>query len=106
MNQFLYRIQPTRLEMVTQGPTTKEAAIVSQHFDYLTSLTRQSIVLVFGRTQNRDANTFGICIFRADSEADARSIVDNDPAVRNGVMRAELYPYEVAGLNPAGWLSD
>jgi uncharacterized protein YciI len=106
MNQYLYRIEPTRLEMVTQGPTDEEASIVSEHFDYLTSLTKQGVVLVFGRTQNKDSSVFGITIFRAESETAALSIMHNDPAVRKGVMRAELFPYEIAGLNASNWTAD
>lgn len=56
-------------------------------------------MLLFGRTQNSDAPTFGSAIFRAESEDEGRSIMSNDPAVKEGVMRAELYPYKVAGLN-------
>lgn len=106
MNQYLYRIKPTRLEMVTHDPTDEEAAILSEHFSYLTSLTKQGIVLVFGRTQNNDASTFGIAIFRADSDEAARSIMSNDPAVKKGVMQAKLFPYKVAGLNAGNWASD
>lgn len=106
MNQYLYRIQPTRLEMVTNGPTDEEASILSEHFNYLQSLTKQGVVLVFGRTQNNDLSTFGITIFRADSENAARSIMNNDPAVKKGLMRAELFPYKVAGLNASNWTAD
>jgi uncharacterized protein YciI len=82
MMQYLYRITPTRLGMVAEGPTDEEAAIMSRHFDYLKSLTGQGTVLLFGRTQNSDATTFGIAIFRAESEVEARSIINNDPASR------------------------
>jgi uncharacterized protein YciI len=52
--------------------------------------------LAAGRTLNTDESSFGIIIFRADSEEAARRIVADDPAVRGGVMRAELYPYRIA----------
>ena len=103
VGQYLYRIQPTRLEMVTNGPTDEERSILLEHFNYLTSLTKQGVVLVFGRTQNKDSSTFGIVIFRADSDEAARSIVNNDPAVKRGVVRAELFPYKVGGLNASDW---
>lgn len=92
--------------MVTNGPTDEEASILSEHFNYLQSLTKQGVVLVFGRTQNNDLSTFGITIFRADSENAARSIMNNDPAVKKGLMRAELFPYKVAGLNASNWTAD
>jgi hypothetical protein len=40
--QFLYRIRPTRFEMVSVGPTAEEAEIVSQHFNYLKDLMAQN----------------------------------------------------------------
>jgi len=106
MMQFLYKITPTRLGLVTEGPTDEENAVISQHFNYLKSLTDQGTMLLFGRTQNSDSTTFGIAIFRAKSEDDARSIMSNDPAVKQNVMRAELYPYKLAGLNAKNWSAD
>lgn len=95
-SQFLYKIQPTRLAMLTAGPTNEEARLVSEHFHYLQGLCEAGIVKLSGRTLNTDATTFGIVIFEAADENAARAIVDNDPAVKHGVMRAELYPYRIA----------
>jgi len=35
VTEYLYKIQLTRLEMLTQGPTPDEAALVAQHLAYL-----------------------------------------------------------------------
>jgi uncharacterized protein len=94
--QFLYKIQPTRPAMLAEGSTEQEAAIVGQHFNYLKDLTEKGVVLLAGRTLNTDESSFGIIIFEADSEEAAQTVVANDPAVRQGVMRAELFPYRVA----------
>ena len=88
MQQFLYKIQPVRPEMLTEGLTETESQITSVHFDYLKALMEKGVVLLAGRTQNTDYSSFGICIFKAESEEAAREIVRNDPAVRNRVMRA------------------
>src|SRR6266436_636535 len=96
VTEYLYKIQPTRLEMLTQGPTADEATLVAQHFAYLQGLAAQGIVVLAGRTLNADERAFGIVVFRAASEETARDVMNNDPAVKNGVMRAELYPYRIA----------
>ena len=93
---FLYRIQPTRPAMLREGPTPQEEAILSQHFDYLKALTVQGVVVLAGRTLNTDESSFGIVILTAASEDAARAIMHNDPAVKQGVMRAELFPYRIA----------
>ncbi len=96
MKQFLYRIQPTRPTMLRDGLTEREAAAVGAHFEYLKGLVAQGVVLMAGRTQTADEHAFGIVIFVAASEADATLVVQNDPAVKQGVMKAELFPYQVA----------
>jgi len=95
---FLYKIQPVRPEMLTAGPTSEEDQVVSQHFAYLKGLTEAGIVLLAGRTLNTDASSFGIVIFKASSEKEARQVMHNDPAVEQRVMRAELYPFRIALL--------
>jgi len=101
--EFLYRTLATRTGMVTEEPNDAEKAIIEQHFNYVKSLTDRGIVLLFGRTQNRDAGAFGIVIFRAGSDEEAQSIMNSDPAVKQGIMQAALYPYKVAGLNAHDW---
>ena len=96
--EFLYMVRPTRPGMVTEGPTPEEMAILGQHMSYLSDLTRQGQVLLFGRTQNNDENTFGLVVFTAPSEDDARRLMNEDPAVSAGLMEATLYPYQVAGM--------
>jgi len=95
---FLYKIQPVRPEMVSAGPTPEEEQIVAEHFGYLQELTAAGVVLLAGRTLNTDYACFGIVVFTAGSEEDARQIMRNDPAVRQRVMRAELYPYRISLL--------
>jgi uncharacterized protein YciI len=86
--QYLYLIQPTRMAMLTDGPTPHEDETVSRHFDYLKTLVERGIVILAGRTLNTDESSFGIVIFEAESEEEARAIMSNDPAVQAGVTLA------------------
>jgi uncharacterized protein YciI len=96
MPQFLYRIQPTRLGMLTEGMTHREASIVNKHFEYLQKLVAEGAVFMAGRTLNADERTFGIVVFAAATESAAVVLMQNDPAVKLGVMKAELFPYCIA----------
>src|SRR5688572_23658536 len=96
MEQWLYILKPTRLGMLTEGPTTEETAAVSRHFAHLQELTKQGVMILVGRTQNADENTIGLAIFEAEDESAARKIMESDPAIVGGVMRADLYPYQIA----------
>ena len=102
MPQFLYRIQPTRPGMLSHGPTEHEASIVGEHFRYLQKLLGESVVLMAGRTLDVDERAFGIVVFVAPSRVEAAELVQNDPAVRHGIMKAELFPYRIALWSPTG----
>jgi uncharacterized protein YciI len=94
--EFLYRVQPARADMLTKGSTPAEDKLIGEHFEYLKKLHSQGVVILAGRTLNTDESSFGIIIFRAPDETAARKIMENDPAVRGGVMKAQLFPYRVA----------
>jgi uncharacterized protein len=106
MPQFLYRIEPARLAMLTDGPNDREASIVAQHFQYLRRLAAEGVVLMAGRTLNADERTFGIVVLVAASEAAAAELIQNDPAVRQAIMSAELFPFRVALWSPTGPRAD
>ncbi|HRJ26903.1 MAG TPA: YciI family protein [Fimbriimonadaceae bacterium] len=104
--QFLCLLRPTRLEMVTEGPTEDEAAVIGAHFEYLQGLVAQRVMLVVGRTQNNDEKTLGLAIFEAENEPAAQEIVRSDPAVAQGMMSAEVFPYRIALWCDAGPAQD
>jgi uncharacterized protein YciI len=95
MPQYLYLLKLTRLEMLARS-TPYEDETVSKHFAYLKDLTDQGVMILVGRTTNDDETTFGIAIFEVENEAAAVEIMQNDPAVKGGVMTATLFPYRVA----------
>jgi uncharacterized protein len=94
--QWLYHIVPARMAMLKEGPTPEEAKALQGHVKYLTDLVANGTLILGGRTQTDDETTFGIVIFRAPDEDSARKIMNADPAVSGGVMKATLYPYQVA----------
>ena len=102
MPEFICRIQPTRMGMLTEGPTENESTVIDEHFEYLRKLVAQGVVFTAGRTQNAGERTFGIVIFAADSETKAAELMRADPAVSSGVMRAELFPYRTALWSSSG----
>jgi uncharacterized protein len=95
MQEFLYRLQLVRGDMLRTGPTAVEQAIVAEHFIYLQDLHAKGKIILVGRTLTTDENTMGLAVFRADSEDAAQQIVNADPVVAKGVMTATLYPFKV-----------
>ncbi len=97
-DEFAYRIRPVRPGMLTGGPTDAEAAAIERHFAYLEQAMAAGTLLMAGRTLTTDEGSFGIVVFRAGSPEAARRFAEADPAVQEGVMRAEVFPFRVALL--------
>lgn len=98
MNQFAYVLRPTRSRMLTEGPTEDEARLVGEHFAYLQGLLAAGSLKMAGRATDAGERTFGIVVFEAVDSAAAASLMAADPAVRGGVMGAELFPFRIALL--------
>ncbi|MDP4163455.1 MAG: YciI family protein [Bacillota bacterium] len=97
--QYLYKLRLMPNLVDEKNWTEKENKIVQEHFEALEVLLEENKLIMAGRTQNFDASTFGIVILQVDSEEEARSLMEKDPAVAGNVMTAELFPYKVALYN-------
>jgi uncharacterized protein len=93
---FIYILHAVRAGLLTEGPTPSESEVVERHFAYLRDLTARGVALLVGRTMTTDQRTFGIALLRVESEAEAERMMLGDPAVAEGVMTAELFPFRVA----------
>ncbi|HEV7922077.1 MAG TPA: YciI family protein [Thermoanaerobaculia bacterium] len=94
-DDWAYRIQPTRPELMTK-PTDAEMAAVGAHWEHLKELFRKGTVVFAGRTTQAEGEVFGVVVFHAENEAAARAIMNSDPAVQKGVMKATLFPFSIA----------
>ena len=97
MAQYLYHLKPSRADMLCgSGPTAEESNSMARHVDYLQKLCEAGTVKLAGRTANDDEKTFGIVLLDVADEDKAQRIMRDDPAVSDGVMNAQLYPFRVA----------
>lgn len=96
MAEFLYVLRPIRPAMLTEGLNDAEKRVIAAHSAYLSGLTDRGVIVLAGRTQTSDPETMGLVIFEAEDDAAARAIMNADPAVAEGVMKATLSPYKIA----------
>ncbi|RIW33997.1 hypothetical protein D3H55_10395 [Bacillus salacetis] len=94
--QYLYKLQLTEKLTQDKNWTDKENAVVGRHFSYLQRMHEDRKLILAGKTKGLDEDTFGIVIFEAETEEEALSLMNGDPAVKEGIMTAELFPYQVA----------
>jgi uncharacterized protein YciI len=99
--QYLYTLKLIPSLLDESNWTERENGIVEEHFERLKSLIAEGKLILAGRTLNVDPSGFGIVILEVESEKEARGLMKSDPAVREGIMTAELFPYRVALIRSA-----
>jgi len=78
--------------------TEKDQAIVGEHFQRLVKMKETGIVVLAGRMELplNDPAMQGLVIFYAKNEKEANEFMMNDPAVKNKIMNAKVFPYGIA----------
>lgn len=94
--QFVYFLKLIPELLDEANWTEKEEEIVERHFVKLEGLLREGKLILAGRTLTMDPEGCGIVILEVDSEDEARELMENDPAVKEKIMTAKLFPYRVA----------
>lgn len=94
MPTFLYLLR-SRRERFMETITEEEDRILGLHFDYLKGHCDRGTLVLAGPCLDA---AFGVVVFHAASEDEARVVMDNDPAIVHGVMGGELHPFRVSLL--------
>lgn len=74
--------------------TEADNQAVGRHFAKLQELQKQGKLILAGRTTIKES--MGFVILEVESEAEARKIMEDDDAVKAGIMSAELLPFQTA----------
>jgi uncharacterized protein YciI len=94
--QYIYVLRPVPRLTNPDNWTQRDNDAAVRHFQMLQGLLEEGKLILAGRTQTMDESTFGIAILEVESEEEARTIMENDPMVKEQVATAQLFPYRVA----------
>ncbi|ARI75983.1 YciI family protein [Halobacillus mangrovi] len=94
--EYLYRLTLIKRLLKEENWTKADEKIVTDHFHHLKSWTEEGKVVMAGRTTNEDASQFGIVIFYATNAQEAEHMMNEDPAIKKGIMKGELFPFKIA----------
>ncbi len=92
--QYLAYLIGTRADW-PDNMTESEGKIMTKHFCYLKDLVAKKKVILAGPCFELRK---GIVILQTESRQEARTIMDNDPSVKQGLHRYEIYPMKVSLL--------
>ena len=94
MNTYVYLLRPVTRGILDHMNPEREA-LMDQHFTRLQQILSSGRLLLAGPCEDE---AFGLVVFRAQSMDDAQRFMNDDPAVRSGLMTAELHPFRVSLL--------
>jgi uncharacterized protein YciI len=72
---------------------------MSRHFEYLKGLLGEGKLILAGPSLGP---AFGVIVFEAESEDEARRVIAEDPLVKAGVQTPELSPFRASLLRGRG----
>jgi D-alanyl-D-alanine carboxypeptidase len=89
---IVLRLQPKYQDDKNWTQTDNQA--VGRHFAKLQQLQKDGKLIFAGRTLVKES--MGVVILEVENETEARKIMDDDDAVKAGIMSAELLPFQTA----------
>ena len=95
MDTWLYFIHPPREDFAATMTEAEEEAW-GRHWTRIKRLFAEGRIVLVGPTMGRH-NT-GICVFEADDEDAARTIMEDDPAIAGGFATGELRAFQLSLL--------
>lgn len=95
---FCYRLSLREDLRDFKNWTEEENQTVGVHFNYLKGMLEAGKLVLAGRTINMPMTDkdMGIAILETDTMEEAAEIMANDPAVKSGIMSAELFEFSLA----------
>ena len=94
--QFIYVLKLVPSLLIEENWTSHEEKLVDNHFKRLQYLLNTSKLILAGKTDGMDEDTFGIVLLEVETREEAEQIMLSDPAVVGGVMTAKLLSFRTA----------
>ena len=94
---IVLRLQPKYQD--DKNWTEADNQAVQRHFARLQQLQKDGKLILAGRTLVKES--MGFVILEVESEAEARRVMDEDDAVKAGIMSAEVLPFQTALIRSA-----
>lgn len=94
MKEFVIVLKLNKKYQNDKAWTDEANAAVGRHFAKLQALQKSGKLIIAGRTTVKAS--MGFVIFQAVDDAEARKVMEDDDAVKAGVMSAEIFPFQTA----------
>jgi uncharacterized protein YciI len=92
--QFIGLARPKR-ENFVQNMTDEEKAVFAEHFAYVEKLHSERKLVISGACLD---GAFGMIIYHAETETEARAMFDNDPLTKSDITATEFHPFKAGHM--------
>jgi len=89
---FIYMLRPKSRSLIDET-TPEEEARLGEHFAYLERALEDGKLILAGPCLDGE---FGVVLFGPATDDEALEFMRSDPAVRHGLMTAELHAFRVS----------
>jgi uncharacterized protein len=94
VSEWLCIIRPPRATFM-EDSSPEEDEIMGAHFEYLKGLLEEGTLILAGPSLEPP---FGIIVFEAETEEEARRLIADDPSVKAGLQTPELHAFRASLL--------
>ena len=98
MREYIYVLKLIPRLHDEENWTDEDREIVRQHFVRLRNFCDEDKVVIAGKTEIAYKRDFGIVVFIEENDEMAEVFMNEDPAVKFGIMTGEVFPYRIALL--------
>lgn len=91
MAYFFFKLVPARPGFSGETMTDEDRQIMQDHVAYWTDQRDKGVALIFGPVLDPQG-VFGVGIIETTDDASAQQLSAEDPAVKPGLQRTEIYP--------------
>lgn len=95
MNTYIYILKLNERLYDDQAWTEEDNKILEKHFLRLKQDFEANKIIHVGRTENPKDDGFGVVIYKATDDEEAKSYMLSDPAIVNDLMSGTFKPYKV-----------
>ena len=95
MNLYIYKLalKEKYLEFSAWDAAVQQS--FKNHATHLEKMVKSGQALMVGRTDTQLKDNYGIVVFTAKDEGEARRVMEADPIIVDGIMTAHVLPFKL-----------
>lgn len=95
MKTYLYKLTLTKRLWDEKNWTKKDEEIIEKHFLRIKNDIELGKIIHVGKTMKEDMHGFGIVVFKCEDEEEANAYMQDDIAIKEGLMTGICLEYKV-----------